>query len=298
MRRRCAYQGQSCHVACAAFRGKCLEGNESLVVIHRHYAVERLVHPVAEKRVCLIRTERIHTLVIQFSGHWSNHLAFLVSVGAGVESQYGYARVVYPEVAFQACEEVARQFLQSLCRYSVSHILYGQPRCCGGQAHGVVCKDAERSVLMPEVCGEPFSQLCVAPVLLSLRTSHEHVEQSFAEVLQSPFRSLFGSPARVFRPGAHVHLHLLVEASQHVYPSLASLLRIVYDAEVSLYVESLPVICGYLWRAVDYRNAQVEHLRFGECLENKFIPYAVSVTVRYGNAYFSVFHICVVVCKK
>ena len=151
---------------------------------------------------------------------------------------------------------------------------------------------------MSEVCGQTLLQHLMTSVAVAHRACHKHVEASFVKVFQCFFHGHSGRSERVGCLVAHVHLYLLIEACQHVYASLACFLGAVYNAEVRLNVERLAVICRSLRRTVNYRNAQVEHLRFGESLENKFVSYAVSVTVRYGNAYFFIFHICIVVCKS
>ena len=122
------------------------------------------------------------------------------------------------------------------------------------------------------------------------RASHKHVEELAAEVGHGTVENLEGSLTRLLCRYAEVYLYLVVETGKEVDTSVLCVFSLVDDAEVGLCVHCLAVIGSNFGRTIDDGGAKLQHLRLGKGFKNKLVSDTVGIAMRYGNAYFSIFH--------
>ena len=124
----------------------------------------------------------------------------------------------------------------------------------------------------------------------SHRCCHEHIEESLLVVFKRTYDGAQGGIARFGSGLSHLHLHLVVKCCKKVHPSVTSSFGTVDDGEVGLQVHGLAVISRHLGRAIYDGSTEFQHGWVGKSLEYDFITDAVCISVRYGNAYFFIFH--------
>ena len=122
---------------------------------------------------------------------------------------------------------------------------------------------------------------------------HHSVDKTCFGIVDGAYEGFMGGHGRGCRGRAQFHLHLVVEAGEHVEFVGVGVFCLVDDAEVGLNAQCLAVVGGYLWRAVDDGGAQLKHGGVGESLENSLVTDTVGVAVGDSNADFILFHISV-----
>ena len=226
-------------------------------MVHGQYAVELAVCSAAEEPVGRIWPECLDAFPHEFVDGGDDAILLLCSYQAAVasvrvECQHGDARVGNAEVALQAFVEYGGLLHDGILGYRPGHVFQRQvcryerhPHAAVHQYHEGLAAFANAVFYVFRVAAE-LEQLALY-VLLVYRRGDEHVVQVSPVVGHGPVEGLESCLAGLFRRLARFHLHFFLERGQQVEPSVAGIFSLVYDAEVCLQVEHLPVVCRHLW---------------------------------------------------
>ena len=91
--------------------------------------------------------------------------------------------------------------------------------------------------------------------------SHQHIVEFAAIIRHRSVQRFQGCSTGFLRRLAHFNLDFIVEASQQVHSSVASLLRMIDDGVGHFQIERLTMIGRYLGRTIDDRCAKLENVR-------------------------------------
>ena len=258
---------------------------------------------MSEEFVGCVWSVCVDTFLFRFLYGWYDNGVLLRAVGFWVECQYCYAWVGYAEVALHACVQCLdfcnKAFFGKVCRNVLDCESVGGE--CYAQRLIYHYLYAFRTVA--DACLRVFLQILVAVVVgrhvgVVDRTGYKHIVQLASEVGHGAVESLQCSFARLLSRCANLYLHLVVEASKQIDASVLSVFCAVDDAEVGLDVHRLTMIGGNLRRTVDDRSTKLQHLRLSKGFKDEFVSDTVGIAVRYGNAYFSIFHCILYIVYK
>ena len=250
---------------------------------------------MSEEFVGSVRSVSVDAVLFRFLDGGNDGVILLCSVGIGIECQYCYAWVGDAEVALYACVQRLDLGYEALFGEVCRHVLDSES--VGGECYAqrLVYHYLHALGTVADACLRVFLQVLVAIVVgrhvcIVHRTCYEHVVQLAAEVGHGTVESLQCSLTRLLGRSAEFHLHLIVKACEQIDTSVLRIFGTVDYAEVGLYVHSLAMIGSNLGRTVDDGSAQFQHLRLSKGFKNEFVSDTVGIAVRYGNAYFSIFH--------
>ena len=183
-----------------------------------------------------------------------------------IQREHGNARTRNAEVALQCLVENGSLFDNALLGNRFGYVLDGQMR--GNKSY------TQRLVHQNHQCLLTFAHAGFDILRMTgeveTRTldsrfvdwgSHQHIVE-FAAIIRHRFVQRLQSCSTSFLRGlTYFYLDFIVEASQQVHSSVASLLRMIDDGVGHFQIERLTMIGRYLGRTIDDRCAKLENVR-------------------------------------
>ena len=126
--------------------------------------------------------------------------------------------------------------------------------------------------------------------LLVDRSCDNSVYQACLVVLHRTFERQESGPAAFRRRLAEVYLYFLRIAFYHVQASLGDVLGRGNGGEGNLAVDCFAMVSRRFRRTINDRRTNVQHSRFGESLEDDFVPDSVNIAVGDAHSHFMSFH--------
>ena len=226
MRRRCTYDGQPCGVVHPLVHGECLEGCQSLIVIHSQYTVEVHIVARAHESVGRIGSETQYSLGLHFLHGRYDYACFLSANQAvvsrvGIEREDGYARRVDAEILLQRAVENLELFHDAVLGHPFHDVSYGH--MTGDECHAEIAFQQNHECLASiahaffNVFGMSGEVECFRlDGILVDRGCNEHINFSILIVGQCSFQCIECRLSCFGRRLSQFHLQFVFGACQYV----------------------------------------------------------------------------------